>query len=87
MPCLIMDVNREQLAAKLHALGVPESFYSLDGGNPHNKLCIEQGAAGWTVYFSERGSRWSEEHFKSEDAACQRFLERCQRMTRTSADK
>ena len=52
------------------------NVYCLDGGLPNDRLCLSFEASRWCVYYSERGSRFDEEYFTSEDEACDNLLRR-----------
>lgn len=67
-------MNRADLRRLAAAEGIRDSAYSLDGGLPPEKyvLAIEDG--GWSVYYSERGSRVGERLFETEDEACSDLL-------------
>ncbi len=56
-------------------MGVPEVFYSFDGGLPPEKFCLaDHGKLGWQVYYSERGDAVNSKWFKEEGEACEYFL-------------
>jgi hypothetical protein len=65
----------KELAAKLSACRVPKDKYSLSGGLPNEKYCIEHVDGKWRVYYSERGSRSGLRIFDSEQEACDYFFE------------
>ena len=52
------------------------AIYCLDGGSPNDRLCLAEERGGWSVYYSERGERFDEDWFASEDDACQELLHR-----------
>ncbi len=66
-------MNRAALAERLELEGVPEDLYSLDGGLWGDRLCLEERGSLWYVYHSERGQRYEETLFVSEDEACDRL--------------
>jgi len=68
-------MNRKPLAERLRLEGVPEDLYSLDGGLWGDRFCIEQRGSVWYVYHSERGERYDETLFVSEDEACDRLYD------------
>lgn len=70
---LLMD--REDLVFALDQLGVDRTAYSLDGGLPVEKYCLEARRSEWAVYYSERGLRSGERIFASEDAAARYLLD------------
>jgi hypothetical protein len=54
---------------------VDPTYYSLDGDR-HEALCIVAAGQTWQVFLSERGQRYEEQTFSSEDEACTWFLKR-----------
>lgn len=52
------------------------NVYSLDDGLPNDRLCLSEEAEKWCVYYSERGIRFDEEYFSSEEEACENLLRR-----------
>jgi hypothetical protein len=67
-------VNRDKLRTELAARRIAPRAFSLEGGSPSERYCLERSAGGWAVYYSERGERTSERWFKTEDEACAYFL-------------
>jgi len=67
-------MNRAVLRLRAEAEGIRETAYCLDGGMPPETyvLAIEDG--GWSVYYSERGSRVGEARYDTEDEACSDLL-------------
>ncbi|MDB4872929.1 MAG: hypothetical protein JWL97_3933 [Gemmatimonadales bacterium] len=76
-------MNRSSLKQLLDAEHVHPQSYDLDGGLPNERYCLEERASGWSVYYSERGSRTGERTFPSEDEACRDLLDRLLRDTTT----
>lgn len=69
-------MKRAELQGILRGMGVPTRLYNLDGkGRTDERFCLELINDEWTVYFSERGVKTTNEKFISEDAACQFILE------------
>jgi hypothetical protein len=65
-------MNRTHLRALLATEGVDPNAYSLAGGLPEDRYCLEQLSRGrWRTYFAERGIRRDEREFDSESAACE----------------
>lgn len=54
---------------------VDPTYYSFDGDR-HEALCIVSAGHEWNVFISERGSRYEDRTFQSEDEACVWFLKR-----------
>lgn len=67
-------MDKAELARVLQEDGYRPTAYSLDGGLRDDTLCLDEVHGKWVVYYSERGQRWNEREFSSEDAACQYFL-------------
>ncbi|HWE87965.1 MAG TPA: hypothetical protein VG317_00715, partial [Pseudonocardiaceae bacterium] len=67
-------VNLGELEEVLKARGVRDDLYSLSGGLAEDTLCIDEIYGKWFVYYAERGKKWDEKEFDSEDAACKHFL-------------
>ena len=69
--------------SRLHSAGVPDWFYVVDGGLGAGEcLGIEPSGDGWSIYYSERGSKSRLESHPTEDAACQGFLRQMDRIMR-----
>jgi len=68
-------MNLESLRLHLKNLGISKGRYSLDGGVPNEKLCLEVSEDGtWHIYYSERGGKTTMSYWREEAAACQEFL-------------
>jgi len=67
-------MNTEELAKKLKNLGIPTNIYSISGGLPNEKLCLEGRDGKWYIYYVERGRRTSEVEYNTEAEACDVFL-------------
>jgi hypothetical protein len=69
-------MTRETLEQILRRKGVREDAYSLEGGLPDERYCLDHPShETWTVYYSERGGRTGERRFESEAEACQCLLD------------
>jgi hypothetical protein len=74
-----------EVVARFRNAGVPDWFYVVDGGLGTGECVgIEPTPAGWSVYYSERGSKSPLEICPDEDAACRSLLRRVDRMMRDS---
>jgi len=72
-----------EVVARLRSAGVPDWFYVTDGGLGAGECVgVEPAAAGWSVYYSERGRKSPLEHCADEDAACRALLRHMDRMMR-----
>ncbi len=69
-------MNCDELRQVLAAKGIRPRSYSLEGGSPEDRYCIEKSSGGWSVYYSERGNRNDERWFETEDDACEEFMRR-----------
>jgi hypothetical protein len=67
----------------IEAARVDPSYYSLDGER-HEALCLVPAGSTWHVFLSERGQRYEEHAFSTEDEACTYFLKRLFRLWRPS---
>lgn len=54
---------------------VDPTYYSFDS-SPHEALCMLRQGGTWLVFLSERGKRYEEQTFETEDRACVYFLKR-----------
>ena len=61
---------------------VDPTYYAI-GDERHECLCIVSVDDGWKVFLSERGSRYEEKSFESEDDACVYFLKRLFQLARS----
>ena len=68
-------MDRQQLRYLLAKEGVPEWAYSLSGGLAEDRLCLDEVHGRWLVYYVERGRRWNERWFRTEDEACRHMLD------------
>ena len=74
-------MTKQELLQRLQDEKVPENCYSLEGGLPNDRLCLEKLGLAWLVYYSETGERYEEMFFTSEDEACDYFHTRVKEMT------
>lgn len=63
----------KELQKKLKENNISEDLYSLNGGLPNEKYCIEKIKEEWKVYYSERGIKSNIKTFVKEDDACEYF--------------
>jgi hypothetical protein len=71
-----MEMDRAELKATLDRERVDPATYCFDCGLPNDAFVLSQEPLGrWSVYHSERGSKFSEKIFDSEDAACRQLLQ------------
>ncbi len=66
-------MNVSDVREIVEAAEVDPTFYSLDGER-HEALCILAHGQRWQVFLSERGRRFEERTFETEDEACTYFL-------------
>lgn len=65
-------MKKNELAEALTQKGVPSMLYNLDGsGRTDERFCLEHSDNTWTVYYSERGVRTTNQQFASEEEACE----------------
>jgi len=63
-------MKKENLRSILINKSISRSYYSLEGGLPNEKLCLDYENGKWIVYYSERGIRTGIRYFDNEDDAC-----------------
>jgi hypothetical protein len=68
-------VKSGDLAEILAKAQIDPTLYSLNGDR-HEALCVLAEGQTWKVFLSERGQRYEELDFASEDDACTHFLKR-----------
>jgi hypothetical protein len=72
-----------EAVARLRNAGVPDWFYVTDGGLGTGEcIGIEPAASGWSIYYSERGSKSPLENCPDEDSACRALLRHVDEMMR-----
>ncbi|MGI8662552.1 MAG: hypothetical protein ACR2LQ_04980 [Acidimicrobiales bacterium] len=59
----------------VEAARVDPTYFSFDGER-HEALCLLAAGQTWQVFLSERGQRYEERSFETEDEACTYFLKR-----------
>lgn len=62
-------MTKEEFVERANHEQIPIGWYSLEGGMPHDRLCIQKTTAGWEVYYSELGKMFIEQVFESENDA------------------
>lgn len=73
-------MNLELLRKRLANENIPENTYSLQGGLPDDRYCLEETNYGWNVYYCERGVQTELQHYESEEEACLDILARLLRL-------
>jgi hypothetical protein len=69
-------MNKAELKKILEAEGYNPRVYSLEGGDPNERLVLSDERSQWCVYYSERGLRTDERCYRTEGEACEDFLDR-----------
>lgn len=65
-------MKKNELADALKKAGIASMLYNLEStGRRDERFCLEYSDNAWTVYYSERGVRTTNEQFASEEEACQ----------------
>jgi hypothetical protein len=72
----LTDVRVADVREIVSAAKVDPSYYSLDEIDRSGALHLLAFGQMWRVFVSERGERFEEKEFASEDAACIYFLKR-----------
>jgi hypothetical protein len=67
-------MKKNELRSILINKGISRSYYSLEGGLPNEKLCLDYENGKWIVYYSEHGIRTGIQYFDNEDEACDALL-------------
>lgn len=68
-------MNSTELKNKLSRSNISQKSYSLKGGLPLEKYCLDNNNSKWYVYYSERGKKTNLKEFHSENDACKYFYE------------
>lgn len=68
-------MNVHDLQEIIESARVDPAYYSFEA-EQHEALCILVEGQSWKVFLSERGRRYEERSFESEDLACVYFLKR-----------
>jgi hypothetical protein len=68
-------VNRDDVRDIVTIAQVDPTRYSLEGER-HEAISLVPWGQSWQVFSSERGVRYEERTFDTEDAACVEFLKR-----------
>ncbi|EAB1775885.1 TPA: hypothetical protein ACIUI8_004605 [Salmonella enterica subsp. enterica serovar Wangata] len=63
-------MKKNEVKVLLEKGKISKSIYSLDGGLPNEKLCIDFEHNRWIVYYSERGINTGIVEFLNESDAC-----------------
>lgn len=79
-------MNRDELAARLQREGVPATWYHLYGAHFEGRVVIDHRAAGWFVFFTERGGEYDTRRFETEAAACAELYSRLHRELASGRD-
>ncbi|MFW6029468.1 MAG: hypothetical protein ACOCRO_04360 [Halanaerobiales bacterium] len=73
-------MKKSEFIKRLKKDRISERYYSLTGGTPNDKLCIEKIPGGWEVYYSERGDKYRVEKYRSEEDAYDSLYKRLKSM-------
>ena len=63
---------------------VPESYYSFHGMAAGDCYVIENQSGRWSTYYSERGSRYEQKQYDTEDDACRAMFSLVAKMVSSS---
>ncbi len=61
---------------------VPAHYYSFDSRVGSDTYVLEHRSDDWLLYYTERGNRFEEQQFVTEDEACRAMLAKVQTMLR-----
>ncbi len=86
---IMINMKTEELISELEKLNIPNHWYLIgDKGITDNKTVLRSKDSKWTVYYSERGGRFEESFFDSEEDACKELLSRMtNKMDRRSGEE
>lgn len=68
------ELNLIELERRLHEMNIDMNCYSLNGELKPDALIIYENYSKWEVFFYEKGSRFNEKIFYSENDACNYLL-------------
>ncbi|MCF7534079.1 hypothetical protein [Pseudomonas petrae] len=72
-------MDRGELAEQLKTIQAPVDSYAIGEINDE-ALCLVEENGRWSIFYSERGLRTEEQHFRDENSACVAFLQRLKHM-------
>lgn len=75
-------MNIKELPRKLMTLGIPADAYTLLGGLPNARLCLNHEDT-WEVCYSDQGEKYDLRRFAREEEACVYMLFRLCGMCRS----
>ena len=64
-------MNKNDLEKKLFEKGIPHDAYTLMGGFPNERFCLNEDHGNWEVYYSEHGLKTQLKRFHLENDACE----------------
>lgn len=64
-------MTKVQLLEILMQKNIPNDLYSLKGGLPNERYCLNEFNGNWEVYYSERGVKSQLKDFSNEEEACE----------------
>jgi hypothetical protein len=76
-------VTVAELEEVLALANVDPTYFSFDSST-HEALCMLRLGGTWQVFLSERGQRYEEQTFETEDGACVYFLKRVLELSRSA---
>lgn len=62
-------MTEKELIERLRKENIPTNTYSLTGGLPNDRYCVEKTGIGWEVYYSEMGKKYDAKGFALEKDA------------------
>ena len=73
-------MNKEKFLKLVKNKNIPEDAYSLNGGLPDDRYCINEKPIGWEVYYTERGKKYRIKIFENKEEAFQDLYNRLIKM-------
>ena len=70
-------MNRKELIKALKQNNIPTAYYNIEGvGETDQKTCIKKSGSKWAIYYSEKGLKFDELLFDSEEEAYKELYKR-----------
>lgn len=77
-------MTKENLNKRLQKLGIPSSYFSLDGGLEEGAFVLHDNRQNFEIFLFERGNRFELKTFRTEGEACEYLYERLRQLKETN---
>ena len=77
-------MNKEKLNVRLRKLGIPSSYFSLEGSLEEGAFILHDNRQGYEVFLFEHGNRFELKKFSTESEACEYLYDRLRRLKETN---